>query len=142
METIHYTLYREDADFVAQCIDSDVSSFGATEVEALANLREAVELYLEDLPEEKSPVISQVTVGELGGRSLEVRGFDLDCDKGLSGRVQSSPFLFDLLLIFLLAEGIYLDFGRGLGFPSVFVLLVVIWFGGGWLVRWVRRRER
>ena len=48
MKTIHYTLYREDADFVAQCIDCDVSSFGATEVEALANLREAVELHLED----------------------------------------------------------------------------------------------
>lgn len=47
MKTIHYTLYREDANFVAQCIDYDVSSFGATEVEALANLREAVELYLE-----------------------------------------------------------------------------------------------
>ena len=65
MKKIHYTLYREDEDFVAQCIDYDVSSFGATEVEALANLREAVELYLEDQPEERSPVISQVTVGEL-----------------------------------------------------------------------------
>ena len=50
MKTIHYTLYRKDADFVAQCIDYDVSSFGATEVEALANLREAVALYLEDPP--------------------------------------------------------------------------------------------
>ncbi|MES2468183.1 MAG: hypothetical protein V4675_12830 [Verrucomicrobiota bacterium] len=47
MKKIHYTLYREDGDFVAQCIDYDVSSFGATEVEALANLREAVELYLD-----------------------------------------------------------------------------------------------
>ena len=43
----------------------DVSSFGSTEEEALANLREAVELYLEDLPGERSPVISQLTVGEL-----------------------------------------------------------------------------
>ena len=52
-------------DFVAQCIDYDVSSFGATEAEALANLREAVELYLEDHPGESSPVISQLTVGGL-----------------------------------------------------------------------------
>ena len=65
MKKIHYTLYREDEDFVAQCIDYDVSSFGATEVEALANLREAVELYLEDQPGERSRVISQVTVGGL-----------------------------------------------------------------------------
>lgn len=47
MKMIHYTLYREDADFVAECIDYAVSSFGATEGEALANLREAVELYLD-----------------------------------------------------------------------------------------------
>ena len=65
MKKIHYTLYREDEDFVAQCMDYDVSSFGATEEEVLANLREAVELYLEDQPGERSPVISQVTVGEL-----------------------------------------------------------------------------
>ena len=50
---------------MAQCIDYDVSSFGATEAEALANLWEAMELYLEDRPGGKSPVISQVTVGGL-----------------------------------------------------------------------------
>jgi len=44
MKMIHYTLYREDADFVAHCIDSDVSSFGSTEEEALANLQEVVGL--------------------------------------------------------------------------------------------------
>lgn len=66
MKTIHYTLYREDSDYVAQCLDFDVSSFGATEAEALLNLREAVELYLDDLPESDfKPTISDVTVGEL-----------------------------------------------------------------------------
>ena len=49
MKMIHYTLYREDADFVAQCIDYEVSSFGATQEEALANLREAVGLYLDGM---------------------------------------------------------------------------------------------
>lgn len=66
MRTIHCTLHREDNDFVAQCIDFDVSSFGDTQEEALSNLREAVELFLEDYPAGKpGPVISQVTVGEL-----------------------------------------------------------------------------
>ncbi|MEN9991476.1 MAG: hypothetical protein RLZZ224_1178 [Verrucomicrobiota bacterium] len=66
MRKLHYTLYREDADFVAQCLDYDVSSFGATEEAALANLKEALELYLEDLPESAaSPQITEVTVGEL-----------------------------------------------------------------------------
>ncbi len=49
MKMIHFTLYREDADFVAQCIEYDVSSFGTTEEEALANLREAVALYLDGM---------------------------------------------------------------------------------------------
>ena len=35
---------------VAQCLEVDVASQGATEDEALANLREALELYLEDPP--------------------------------------------------------------------------------------------
>jgi len=66
MRKLHYTLYREDADFVAQCLDYDVCSFGATEEAALANLKEALELYLEDLPESAtSPQITEVTVGEL-----------------------------------------------------------------------------
>lgn len=59
MRKIHCTLYREDNDFVAQCIDYDVSSFGSTEAEALGNLKEAVELFLEDAPQESlRPAIS------------------------------------------------------------------------------------
>ena len=59
MRNIHYTLYREDSDYVAQCLDYDVSSFGSTESEAL-------ELLFEDLPESSTiPKISEVTVGEL-----------------------------------------------------------------------------
>ena len=66
MRSIHYTLYREDSEYVAQCLDYDVSSFGSTESEALANLKEALELYFEDLPESATiPKISEVTVGEL-----------------------------------------------------------------------------
>jgi predicted RNase H-like HicB family nuclease len=66
MRTFHYTVYREDDDFVAQCLDFDVSSFGSTEEEAIRNLKEAIELYLEDLPPtEHIPHITNVTVGEL-----------------------------------------------------------------------------
>jgi predicted RNase H-like HicB family nuclease len=66
VRNVHYTLYREESDYVAQCLDYDVSSFGATEVEAISNLKEALELYLEDLPESAiTPKITEVTVGEL-----------------------------------------------------------------------------
>lgn len=64
MKQIVYCLYREDEFHVAQCLNVDVSSFGATQQEAIANLREAVELYFEG--EDAPPFIevSNVTVGQ------------------------------------------------------------------------------
>ena len=41
---------REGELFVAQCLEVDVASQGATEDEALSNLREAIALYFEDVP--------------------------------------------------------------------------------------------
>ena len=43
-------VYKEGKYYVAQCLNVDVSSFGDSEQEALANLQEALELYLEDAP--------------------------------------------------------------------------------------------
>ncbi len=43
-------VWKEDKYFVAQCLNVDVSSFGKTYEEALNNLEEALELYLEDAP--------------------------------------------------------------------------------------------
>jgi len=66
MRQIHYTLYREGTDYVAQCLDFDVASFGSTKDEALSMLREAIELYLEDESGHGTlPQITDVTVGEL-----------------------------------------------------------------------------
>lgn len=45
---LHSVVYQEGKYFVAQCLDVDVSSFGESEKEALANLQEALELYFED----------------------------------------------------------------------------------------------
>jgi len=42
------TVWKEGKQYVSQCLNIDVASFGATKKEALANLREALELYLED----------------------------------------------------------------------------------------------
>ena len=41
------TTWREGEWFVAQCLDIDVASQGETEIEALENLQEALELYFE-----------------------------------------------------------------------------------------------
>ena len=53
---------KEEYLFVAQCLEVDVASQGKSEQEALANLREALELHFE-LP--LATVIPQVTVIEV-----------------------------------------------------------------------------
>ncbi len=62
MKSINFVLWQEGRYYVAQCLNVDVSSFGETIEEAIDNLKEAVELYLED----KSftlPEIEKVMIG-------------------------------------------------------------------------------
>jgi len=42
------TVYKEGKYYVSQCLNVDVASFGTSKKEALTNLQEALELYLED----------------------------------------------------------------------------------------------
>jgi predicted RNase H-like HicB family nuclease len=49
--SLQSVLFREGDHVVAQCLNVDVSSFGASEDEALSNLHEALELYFEDASE-------------------------------------------------------------------------------------------
>ena len=59
------SIIREGAWFVAQCLEIDVASQGASLEEALANLKEALELHLEDRPAPEplpSPIIAHVDV--------------------------------------------------------------------------------
>lgn len=48
MDRLKYVVYQEEKYFVSQCLNVDVSSFGSSIDEAVANLKEAVELYIED----------------------------------------------------------------------------------------------
>lgn len=53
-------VWKEGKFYVAQCLNIEVSSFGESKEEALRNLNEAIELYMEDasfdnLPEIDSP---------------------------------------------------------------------------------------
>ena len=47
-DKINNMVWKEGGYFVAQCLNIDISSFGNTKEEALANLKEALELYFED----------------------------------------------------------------------------------------------
>jgi predicted RNase H-like HicB family nuclease len=62
------TVWREGKWFVSQCLEIDVASQGETEEEALANLKEALELHFE------SP---QAT------RSLQVHTIEVEVGAGL-----------------------------------------------------------
>ena len=41
-------VWKEGGYYVAQCLNIEVSSFGKSKQEALKNLNEAIELYMED----------------------------------------------------------------------------------------------
>lgn len=55
-------VWKEGKYYVAQCLNVDVSSFGRTKKEALANLDEALELYFENI---KKPHIIKVEKPEV-----------------------------------------------------------------------------
>lgn len=54
--------WKEGKYYVAQCLNVDVCSFGKTRKEALKNLEEAVELYLEDASDSKITKIEQPSI--------------------------------------------------------------------------------
>jgi len=55
-------VWKEGKQYVAQCLNVDVSSFGANREDALANLDEALELYFED---NESPNIIKIESPEV-----------------------------------------------------------------------------
>lgn len=66
-EIFQNVVWKEGKHYVAQCLNIDVSSFGSTREEALANLDEAINLLLEDdthadVQEIESPEIVNLSV--------------------------------------------------------------------------------
>jgi len=55
-------VWREGAWFVSQCLEVDVASQGETEEEALANLREALELHFEPPQATRLPKLRTIEV--------------------------------------------------------------------------------
>jgi predicted RNase H-like HicB family nuclease len=69
MLDVQAVVYREGDHVVAQCLGVDVSSFGDSESDALANLREALELYFEDAP---ADAITKVEAPEVRRLTFQV----------------------------------------------------------------------
>lgn len=63
MKTFNYAVWREGKYYVSRCLNNDIASFGESREEALANLKEALELYYEDDDGDYIPV-AEVSIGE------------------------------------------------------------------------------
>jgi len=56
------TVWREGRWYVSQCLELDIASQGETEEEALANLKEALELHLESPQATRLPEVRIIEV--------------------------------------------------------------------------------
>ena len=56
------TVWREGNWFVSQCLEIDIASQGETEEEALASLKEALELYFEEPQATRPPEVRTIEV--------------------------------------------------------------------------------
>jgi predicted RNase H-like HicB family nuclease len=61
-KTFSASIWREDALYVAQCLEVDVASQGNTEDEALQNLRETLELHFESPQATTAPQVKTLKV--------------------------------------------------------------------------------
>ena len=68
--TLTAVLYKEQDLYVAECPEAGTVSQGYTIEEAIANLREATELYLEEFP---LPLHHELAVGTLRGILRQAR---------------------------------------------------------------------
>ena len=56
------TVWREGKWYISQCLEVDVASQGETEGEALANLKEALELHFEAPQATRPPMVRTIEV--------------------------------------------------------------------------------
>ena len=56
------TVWKEGNWYVSQCVELDIASQGATEEEALSNLKEALELHFESPRSTRPPALRTVEV--------------------------------------------------------------------------------
>jgi predicted RNase H-like HicB family nuclease len=67
MQTFTAVIHKEEDLFVAECSEVGTVGQGRTVEEALANLKEATELYLEEFPLKTNPERAFVTTFEVTG---------------------------------------------------------------------------
>jgi len=83
-------LIKENSQFTALCLDTDVASDGMTPQKAKANLQEAVELYIESAVENNLPVIRPIPKEE---NPLFTRASDIVEDFALNVSFQITAYV-------------------------------------------------
>ena len=75
MKTFTAVLHKEEDMFVAECPEVGTASQGKTVEEAVANLKEATELYLEEFPikENGKPLMTVFEVAEHAKTAKSIR---------------------------------------------------------------------
>ena len=64
MKTMSFVAWKEKSEFVAQCLNVDVSSHGSSLDEAIKNLKEAVELFFQGEDDYKMPEVESIFLGK------------------------------------------------------------------------------
>ena len=64
-KNLNAVVWKEGRYYVSQCLNVDISSFGKTKREALANLQEALELYFVDQPSIKVSAVERPELAKL-----------------------------------------------------------------------------
>ncbi|MDE3016408.1 MAG: type II toxin-antitoxin system HicB family antitoxin [Pseudomonadota bacterium] len=64
MKKIQCIIYEDNGQFVAHCLNTGVASQGDTYEEAVKNIKEAMELYLEDDDGDYIPITGGITLTE------------------------------------------------------------------------------
>ena len=64
MKKIQCIIYQDGDQFVAHCLNTGVASQGDSYDEAVKNIKEAVELYLEDDDSDYIPILGGITLTE------------------------------------------------------------------------------
>ena len=64
MKTINFIVWKENGEFVSQCLNVDVSSHGNSLEDAIKNLKEAVELYFQDEPDSDISEVESIYLGK------------------------------------------------------------------------------
>lgn len=68
-QALHTIVWKEDKLFVAKFLELELASQGKTKKEAISNLKEALELYLEDENIDKLPFPS---IGEVTTQTVSI----------------------------------------------------------------------